>query len=50
VGRAAAQGPLGDAVDQVGEALRRSSVIPSRTRPRCARCWRSEHEVGVAGV
>ncbi len=41
VGRAAARGPLGGAVDQVGEALRpssNSSAIPSRTRPRCARC------------
>jgi hypothetical protein len=38
VGRAAAQGLLGEAVDQVGEALRpssTSSAIPSRTWPRC---------------
>jgi hypothetical protein len=41
VGRAAAQGPLGEAADQVGEALRpnsTSSAIARRTRPRYARC------------
>jgi hypothetical protein len=52
VGRAATQGPLGEAADQVGEALRpssTSSAIPSRTRPRCA-LLRCEREVGAAGV
>jgi hypothetical protein len=52
VGRAAAQGPLREAVDQVGEAISRARpALQSQVElgRRCA-LLRCEHEVGVAGV
>jgi hypothetical protein len=53
VGRAATQGPLGEAADQVGEAQRpssTSSAIPKSNSAAMRALLRCEHEVGVAGV
>jgi hypothetical protein len=51
VGGAATQGPLGEAADRVGEAIRRARpALQSQVElgRRCA-LLRCEHEVGVAG-